>query len=260
MKKINAILISLVVTTLFSSCSVVPRITKQTTGVNITNNNAQIEALTRDDYTVLRTTTGKASTTRCYILFIPIGKHKSNTELFDNAYYEAVDNLPNADALILPRQETKKITIPLILFNYNKRTTTVTGVGISVNDKILENADLAIPYSIASDYSLKENANIKQFKDYKITTQKEFERYFEVASKEKSNQVTSIDFSKQYALVVVGKATKKSSVYDVNYLKAKGSGILLSYNIEEGEKVKNAQQPVLILVVDKKYQGDIIRK
>jgi hypothetical protein len=257
----NLVFFGVLLVTLLSSCSIsLPRFSKQTTGITITNNTAQIEALKKEDYSVLRTTTGKASTVRCYILFIPIGKHKSNAELFDNAYYEAVDNLPNADALLLPRQEIKKVTIPLILFNYNKRTTTVTGVGISINDKMLENTDLDIPFSIAANYSLKENANIKQLKNYKITSQKEFDEYFKVASSTQKEEVTSIDFSKQYAIVVVGKATKKSTVYDVNYLKLKGSGIALSYNIEEGEKQKDTQQPVLILAVDKKYQGDILRK
>ena len=133
-------LLGLVVMFIMFSCAVtLPRSSKTTIGEIGTNDIAQIESLKREEYTVLRTSTGKASTTRCYILFIPIGKHKTNGELFDNAYYAAVENLPNADALILPRQKTKKLTIPLLLFNYNRRTTTVTGVGISVKDKILEN-------------------------------------------------------------------------------------------------------------------------
>ena len=133
----KTVTICIVITSFFASCSVsLPRFSKTTTGVTVTNDNAQIEALKREDYKVLKRTTGKASTTRCYILFFPIGKHKSNDELYDNAYYSAVENLDDADALILPHQKTKKLTIPLILFNYNRRTTTVTGVGISVKDKI----------------------------------------------------------------------------------------------------------------------------
>ena len=40
----------------------------------------------------------------------------------------------------------------------------------------------------------------------------------------------------------------------------KGSRIESSYSIEEGEKQQYTQQPLLILAVDKKYQGDIRRK
>jgi hypothetical protein len=102
------------------------------------NNTSQIEALKREDYNVLQTTTGSASTSRFYLLFFPIGKHKTNSELFENAYYNAVDNLTDADALIMPRQQIKKFTVPLLLVNYNRREVTVTGVGISVKDKLMK--------------------------------------------------------------------------------------------------------------------------
>lgn len=140
MKKNNQLLLWLLISSgliiSLSSCSLsLPSFTSQSTGVTITNETAQIEPLKKEDYTVLKPTTGKASTGRCYILFFPIGKNKSNAELFDNAYYKAVDNLPDADALLLPRQKINKFTVPLIIFNYQRRTTTVTGVGISLNGK-----------------------------------------------------------------------------------------------------------------------------
>ncbi len=142
MKKVKktfiTFLVSSLLLTIVSSCSLVslPSLSsnKQTYGVNIHNHNAQIEPLKREDYTILQTTSGKASTSRFYILFFPIGNHKTNDELFNSAYYEAIDNLANADALILPRQDIKKFTIPLILVNYSQRTVSVSGVGISVKD------------------------------------------------------------------------------------------------------------------------------
>lgn len=257
-KRIIAIVSSItLVVTLFSSCSLtLPRNTNQPTGVTITNNNAQIEALKKEDYKVLRKTKGKASTTRFYFLFIPIGKHKSNNELYENAYYKAVDNLPNSDALILPRQKIKKFTIPLILLNFNKRTTTVSGLGITVKNKLLEKQDTEIPYRIANNFFLKRNANIKEFKGAMIKTQKEFDKYFEKSAIGKDD----IDFSTHNTIVVVGKKSKKNSTIYLNYLKFRGPKIELSYNFEEGDKQKKKDQSVLILVVDKKYQGDIVRK
>lgn len=256
-KKIIAIVSSItLVVTLFSSCSLtLPRNTNQPTGVTINNNNAQIEALKKEDYKVLRQTKGKASTTRFYFLFIPIGKHKSNAELFDNAYYKAVDNLHSADALLLPRQKIKKFTIPFILFNFNKRTTTVSGLGVSVNNKLAENQNTEIPYRIANNFFLKRNANIKEFKGTKIKSQKEFDKYFRKSTADD----TDIDFSTQYAIVVVGKKSKRIGTIDMNYLKVRGSKIELSYDYEKGDKQKNKNQSTLILVVDKKYQGDLVR-
>jgi len=134
------ILLSLLMIEL-SSCSVIPLFnsTSLIQGNENTPSNAyQIEALKRNEYNVLKTTTGSAATSRFYLLFFPIGKHKTNTELYENAYYVAVDNLPNADALIMTRQEIKRFTVPLLLINYSRREVTVTGLGISVKDKVLE--------------------------------------------------------------------------------------------------------------------------
>lgn len=137
----NLLIISLVIIVL-SSCSVslpiFSRTNQNQSNEFSVNNSSQIEALQSKDYNVLQTTTGSASTSRFYFLFFPIGKHKTNSELYESAYYDAVDNLPNADALILPRQQIKKFTVPLLLVNYNRREVTVSGVGISVKDKVQE--------------------------------------------------------------------------------------------------------------------------
>lgn len=255
-KSISKVSSMILVVALLSSCALsFPRYAQQQTGGTINNNSAQIEALTRDDYKVLRTTRGQASTTRFYFLFIPIGKHKSNDELFENAYYDAVDKLPYADALILPRQKIKKFTIPLLLFNFNKRTTTVSGLGVSVNDKLVEKRDSEVPYRIADNFSLKPTANVKEFKGTKISSQKEFDQYFEKSTVDEAD----IDFSTHFAIAIVGKESKKIRTIDMNYLKFRGSNIELSYDSEMGDKRENKDQSILILVVDKKYQGEIVR-
>ena len=145
----------------------------------------------------------------------------------------------------------------LILLNISKRTTTVSGLGISVNDKALENIESAIPYTIANNYVLTEKTEINDLKSHKITTQNEFDKYFELKTSTLVDQTKKIDFSREYAIVVSEKASKKHIEYDVNYLKIKGSKINFSYNIEKSEKRKKTQQSFLIIVLNKKYQGDI---
>ena len=130
------VLLFILTIVLFSSCSVLtPSFRKSNTDISVTNNTAQIEALKRDEYDVIKTTTGKATSSTFYILFFPIGKHKSNADLYENAYYDAVENLPDSDGLILPRAKTSRFILPLIIFNYSQRTTKVSGLGVSVKGK-----------------------------------------------------------------------------------------------------------------------------
>ena len=73
----------------------------------------------------------------CALPIFPIGNHKSNSELYDNAYYNAIEKIPEADGLILPRQKNRKLIIPLILINYYRRDIVVSGVAISVKGKTI---------------------------------------------------------------------------------------------------------------------------
>ncbi|MCC6725032.1 MAG: hypothetical protein IT258_11015 [Saprospiraceae bacterium] len=121
---------------MLSSCAFgFGRRANQSTEVSINNAAAEVEPLAREDYDVLKPTTGKANSSQFYLLFIPIGKHKTNEELYENAYYDAVDNLSGADGIILPRQKVKKFFVPLLIVNYYRRVVEVTGLGISVKGK-----------------------------------------------------------------------------------------------------------------------------
>jgi hypothetical protein len=127
-----------------TSCSVtLPsfRRTQVNTDISMTTAVQQIEPLRREDYDILGPTSGKAGTSRFYVLCIPFGKFKSGAELYENAYYEAVANLQGADALLLPRQKHKKILIPLILVNYYRKEVEVSGVGISVRGKTISTSE-----------------------------------------------------------------------------------------------------------------------
>jgi hypothetical protein len=240
-----------------SSCSILPGRQNVTNEYSI-NNITQIESLRREDYEVLRTTTGSAATSRFYLFIFPMGKHKTNSELYQNAYYDAVDNLPNADALILPRQHIKKFVLPLIILNYSRREVIVSGVGISVKNKIMENLDVDVPFILAKDYSVKTTSKNIKLSNPKITTQLDFDSIFEKSpAMDKNLNPTSIDFSKQYVIAIVNKATKNNSLIIADYLKVQGDAITLYYKIVNGEKQADKRQPFIILVVDKKYQGNI---
>ncbi len=88
------------------------------------------EPLKRQDYTLLNNTMGEAKSNQFYVLFFPIGKSKTTQELESNAYYNAVENCKDADAVLLPKTEYKRFSIPLILLGYSSRKVTVKGKGI----------------------------------------------------------------------------------------------------------------------------------
>lgn len=96
---------------------------------------SSFEPLQREDYSLLTNTTGTATARQVSLLFFPIGKSKTNRELESNAYNDAVANCKYADAVIMPRAEYKRFSIPLILINYSSRKITVSGRGVKIKEK-----------------------------------------------------------------------------------------------------------------------------
>ncbi|MFM2386961.1 MAG: hypothetical protein RL660_1718 [Bacteroidota bacterium] len=120
---------------LLQSCGLtMPSVRKTNVQSNVTVSDAssQVEPLKYSEYTVLKSTKGTATTNKVYFLFIPLGKTKTDAELYENAYFDAVESCEGADALILPMRKSKKLTIPLLIINYQRKQVTVKGVGVQV--------------------------------------------------------------------------------------------------------------------------------
>jgi hypothetical protein len=121
--------------TILQSCALtMPSVRKTSVQSNVTVSDAstQVEPLKFAEYNVLKSAKGTASTNKVYFLFIPLGKTKTDAELYENAYYDAVESCEGADALILPMRRSKKLTIPLLIINYQRKQVTVKGVGVQV--------------------------------------------------------------------------------------------------------------------------------
>ncbi len=126
--KHSVLMLALVI--LFSSCGL--SVSKTLTDNPNPYLSSSFEPLKRSDYDLLDQTAGDARSKQFYILFFPIGKSKTAQELESNAYSDAVSNCKNADAVILPKVEYKRLTIPLILVNYSSRKVTVKGRGVQL--------------------------------------------------------------------------------------------------------------------------------
>ncbi len=86
-----------------------------------------VATLARHEYEVLGTAQGRDKTTRVFVLWFPVGQHKSPAEVWDSAYYDAVRRVEDCDGLLLPRARTKRIVIPLLLVNVIVKRTDVAG-------------------------------------------------------------------------------------------------------------------------------------
>lgn len=124
---------------LLQSCMSLPlsrNNTNVTSSVSITD--GPFEQFKRSEYKLMSNATGVSETRQVYILFFPLGRVKNDKELEQNAYFNAMAEAPNADAIILPRVKTSKVVIPLILVNYYSKRVTLTGRAVKLHSNVGE--------------------------------------------------------------------------------------------------------------------------
>jgi len=119
-------------------------------------------------------------------------------------------------------------------------------------------AEQDIPYTIAQRYFVNNTYNEGDLVNPKITTREQFRKIFGMATVMGENgKPTVIDFSRQYVLSVIGELTDRKTEISLISLKQNANRILLNYKITEGERESVTIRPVLLLIVDNKYQGEV---
>lgn len=102
--------------------------------VEINQQARDIATLERHEYEVIETSLGTNKSTGVFVLTLPVGSHTTHGEQVDSAYYNAVDRIPECDAMLMPRVDTKRILVPLLLINIVVKKVTVKGRCIHVKD------------------------------------------------------------------------------------------------------------------------------
>jgi hypothetical protein len=116
-----------------------------------------------------------------------------------------------------------------------------------------------VPYTVANRYFVKNTFEPSQFPNPKISSQEEFDALFGAAAVMGADgSPTPIDFSKQFVIAVTTASTDKATAFSVNSLTKKDNIITLSYKMTVGEKQSFTMRPVLILIVDNKYSGEVV--
>jgi hypothetical protein len=128
------------------------------------------------------------------------------------------------------------------------------------NQEITEAAAEEIPYVVAHNYFVKNT--VESIENPKIETEEAFNSYFGMAATMSENgKPTAIDFTKEYVIaVVLPKSDIATTIKPISLIKETDNGILFKYQIESGNKQSFISKPVLLLIVNKKYDGNVSLK
>ena len=136
---------------------------------------------------------------------------------------------------------------PKISTTKNATNSDAATTGITTSD---------IPYIVARRYFVKNDYQKQDSFNPMITNQTQFDSIFGMAPI-MGNKPTPIDFSTQYVLFVIGELTQmKTEIIPISLQQQHGI-ILFNYKTVEGEQTMATIQPALIVVLDKKYKGEV---
>ena len=115
-----------------------------------------------------------------------------------------------------------------------------------------------IPYIVANRYFVRNDYKKEDLTSPKITSEGQFEKHFGMAPiMGPDGKPTAVDFSRQYVISVIGELTDQRTEIVPVSLQQKAGTIEFIYKINEGEKISATIRPVLLIIVDNKYQGEV---
>ena len=115
-----------------------------------------------------------------------------------------------------------------------------------------------VPYEVANNYFV--NNNVDKLPFVKIESQDDFQNFFGMAATMgPKGKPTAIDFKKQYVIAVVRDESWYGDQIKPGKLKWADRGVLeFSYRVvKDKDKRSYSIRPLLLIVVDKKYDADV---
>lgn len=115
-----------------------------------------------------------------------------------------------------------------------------------------------VPYREAKHYFVKNSYTADHLIEIKIGTQEDFDKLFGMATTMgKDGKPTAINFEDQFVIAVIGEETSRNARITPSELEQVGEKIILSYVVSRGEPQSSTIRPLLLLIVDKKYDGEL---
>ena len=116
-----------------------------------------------------------------------------------------------------------------------------------------------VPFTVAKNYFVKNTVKAGGLQNPKIETKENFDSIFGAATTmDKNGKPTEIDFSKYYAIAVIGDETDiATEMSPVTLQKNDKNEITLNYKVTKGSKQSFRIRPLLIVIADKIYNGPV---
>lgn len=115
-----------------------------------------------------------------------------------------------------------------------------------------------VPFVEAHNYFVKNTHRDGDVVNPKITSELDLESRLGYATVMGENgQPTPIDFRKQYAILVIGHSTDKAATMTAVSVKKQNKEVIFTYKYHEGAKQSYTMLPFLMVIVDKKYEGEV---
>ncbi|MDV3778005.1 hypothetical protein CMU25_17345 [Elizabethkingia anophelis] len=116
-----------------------------------------------------------------------------------------------------------------------------------------------IDFKTAENYFVKNT--VEEVVPAKITTQEEFDKYFEMATTMgDQGKPTLIDFNKEFVIIVDHNSTKKKVEISPIGLNKNENNLTFAYKVTENGDNGFTTHPFLMIIVDKINEGDVILK
>lgn len=146
--------------------------------------------------------------------------------------------------------KTKQTLLSLLLL-------ILTGLTLTACKTTGDGAQSRVPYTEAHRYFVRNDLN--GLPPAKITTQAQFDRCFGMATvMGPDGQPTEIDFTKQFVIAVSTPVTNRATrITPLSLRRGTDGNLTFSYKIKQGKEQTYSIQPLLLIVVDKKYEGSV---
>lgn len=112
-----------------------------------------------------------------------------------------------------------------------------------------------IPYIMADGYFVRND--VRSQPPVKINSLVEFDSFFGQAAT-MSRLPTTIDFDRQFVIAVTLPETDVATTLTPVSLKMEDKRLVFSYQVKQGKQMSYTILPLMLIIVDKKYDGDVV--